>query len=331
MDVISFTRELVDIESITNNEARIGQFLCDRLSSLGYRVRRMQVKGDRFNVLALAPNHPDPSIVFSTHIDTVPPFIASSEDDEKIYGRGACDAKGIIAAQVGAAERLRAAGIGAGLLFLVGEEHDNAGAKVANQHPIGAKFLINGEPTDNRLASASKGALQVEITAKGRMAHSAYPEYGESAVEKLLEALQRVRSIKLPLHPEVGPTTMNIGVIEGGRAANVIADRAKARVLFRTIGPTQHLRAQILEAARQFAHVEFVSEVPFIKLDGGHSLPTMVASFFTDIPSLSRWGKPFLIGPGSIHVAHTEHEHVEKKEILAGVDVYFNLARELVS
>ena len=131
-------------------------------------------------------------------MDTVPPFIASSEDDARIYGRGSCDAKGIIAAQIVAAEKLRAAGVFVGLLFLVGEETNSIGAMEANRHPIGARFMINGEPTDNRLALASKGSLHVVLTARGKMAHSAYPELGESAIDKLVEALHRLHAMKLP-------------------------------------------------------------------------------------------------------------------------------------
>jgi acetylornithine deacetylase len=330
MNVFSLTRELVDIESITGNEMKVGQFLYDHLSGLGYKVCRIPVESTRFNVLALPPANNDPAVVLSTHMDTVPPYIPSSEDNERIYGRGSCDAKGIIAAQIGAAERLRIEGACVGLLFLVGEERDNAGAKAANRHPIRSKFLINGEPTENRLAVASKGALHVEIAAAGRMAHSGYPEHGDSAIDKLLEALLRLRTMNLPANPTVGPTTMNIGLIEGGRALNVIADQASANLLFRTTGPTEQLRKQILEAVGTLARVVFVTEVPFIELSSQSAWPTMVASFFTDIPSLSNWGKPLLIGPGCIHVAHTEHEHIEKKQLLAGMDAYFKLAKELM-
>ncbi|MGA7382286.1 MAG: M20/M25/M40 family metallo-hydrolase, partial [Terriglobales bacterium] len=198
MDVVAFTRQLVDIESTTGNEGRMADFLHRELNRLGYRTSKMPVEGERSNVFATSPQQARPEIVFSTHMDTVPPFIPSSEDDTKIYGRGACDAKGIIAAQIAAAERLRQAGIYVGLLFVVGEEKDSLGAKVANQQSPGSKFLVNGEPTENRMASASKGTLRVEISASGRMAHSAYPELGESAIDKLLEALNRLKAIKLP-------------------------------------------------------------------------------------------------------------------------------------
>src|SRR5215813_12956219 len=246
MDVVKFTRQLVDIESITGNEGPVGNLLCEELLRRGFEAGKVAVEGARQNVYATCAEHPQPEIVFSTHIDTVPPFIPSSEDATRIYGRGSCDAKGIVAAQVIAAEKLHADGIHTGLLFLVGEERDSLGAKVANEQAIGSRFLINGEPTDNRLALASKGALRVELTARGKMAHSAYPELGESAVDKLVEALSRLHAMQLPVDPEVGPCTKNVGLLEGGRAPNVIPDLAKAELLFRLVGPSDALRKQIV-------------------------------------------------------------------------------------
>src|SRR5271166_3217911 len=225
MDLFALTRKLIDIESITSNETAVGEVLADELSRLGYAVERMPVERHRFNVWATHPREPNPALVLSTHMDTVPPFIASSETEDRILGRGSCDAKGIIVAQIAAAEKLKSDGIHVGLLFLVGEERDSQGAQTANQQPHGAKFLINGEPTENRLALASKGTLRVELTATGKMAHSAYPELGESAIEKLLDALEAIRKLELPVHPTAGPSTLNIGMIEGGRAPNVIPDR----------------------------------------------------------------------------------------------------------
>jgi acetylornithine deacetylase len=330
MDVVAFTRQLVDIESTTGNEARVADFLHRELSRLGYRANRMPVEGERANVSAISPQQPRPEIVFSTHMDTVPPFIPSSEDDAKIYGRGACDAKGIIAAQIAAAERLREAGIYVGLLFVVGEEKDSLGAKVANQQPQGSKFLVNGEPTENKMAAASKGTLRVEISATGRMAHSAYPELGESAIDKLLEALNRLKALKLPSLEGIGPCTVNIGVIEGGRAPNVIPDKARAHLLYRLVGPSDKLREEILRAVSGLARAEFVLEIPFTRLRTLDGLPTMVAAFTTDIPWLGNWGEPLLVGPGSIHVAHTSGEFIEKKELVASIEMYCSIARMLV-
>jgi acetylornithine deacetylase len=267
----------------------------------------------------------------STHMDTVPPFIPSSEDATRIYGRGSCDAKGIIAAQIAAAERLRAEGIYVGLLFLVGEERNSLGAQVANKQSPGCKFLVNGEPTENRMASASKGTLRVNVIAEGRMAHSAYPELGESAIDKLLEALNRLRAMKLPAEEGIGPCTLNIGIIEGGRAPNVIPDKAKAHLLYRLIGPTDELRREIERAVAGLAKVEFILEIPFLRLRTLDGLPTMLAAFTTDIPALTNWGEPLLIGPGSIHVAHTEGEYIEKGQLHEAVDLYCAIARRLAA
>lgn len=342
IDPIQLTKQLVDIDSTTYHEGAAGAFLYDFLVSEGYAVEKMPVEqpelkltpgagsGERFNVYAALPGV-TPDIVLSTHMDTVPPYFGCREDDEFLYGRGTCDAKGIIAAQVAAADRLRAAGVKVGLLFVVGEERDSAGAKVANQFPKGSKFLINGEPTDNRLALATKGALRVELRSKGRMAHSAYPELGESAIDKLVEALHDVLALSLPVEPEIGPSTLNIGLIEGGRAPNVIADKAEAHILIRTVGPSQKVKDLILKTVGDRAKVTFSLDLSYIRMRRVGNLPTMVAKFATDIPSLTNWGEPFLLGPGSIHVAHTPDEKISKKELLECVELYVELATSLVN
>ncbi len=335
MDAVTLTRQLVDIESISGNEAAVANYLYGELSRLGYQTKKMPVEGDRFNVYATWQEHPQPAMVFSTHMDTVPPFIPSSEDAGRIYGRGACDAKGIIAAQVAAAERLRQQGIYVGLLFVVGEERDSLGARVANEyvangHASGCRFLVNGEPTENLIALASKGTLRVEVTATGRMAHSAYPELGESAIDKLIPALTRLRAMPLPSDPEVGPCTLNIGLIEGGRAPNVIPDHAHADLLYRLIGPSTDLRRQILAAAGDQVEVTFPLELPFLRLRTVDGLPTMIAAFTTDIPKLTNWGEPVLLGPGSIHVAHTDGEYIEKQQLADSIDLYCRIAKQLL-
>jgi acetylornithine deacetylase/succinyl-diaminopimelate desuccinylase-like protein len=329
MDLVRLARKLVDIDSTTGQEAAVGAELYEELCRLGYTTHKMPVAHERFNVVATLDER-SPLIVFSTHMDTVPPFIPSSEDHDNIYGRGSCDAKGIIVAQIAACQRLRKEGAAVGMLFLVGEERDSLGAKVANESPPGSRFLINGEPTENRIALASKGALRVEIVAHGRMAHSAYPELGESAIDKLLEALARLRAMPLPLTQEIGPCTMNIGVIEGGRAPNVMADHAKAHLLYRLVGPAETLRAEITATVAGLAHADFVLEIPLVKLRTVPGVETMVASFTTDIPALTRWGTPVLLGPGSIHVAHTEREYISKKQLHEAVDLYCSVARQLL-
>jgi acetylornithine deacetylase len=330
MDPLKLTRRLVDIESITGNEGAVGAELYDELCRLGYTTHKIPVEHERFNVVATLDERP-PELVFSTHMDTVPPFIPSSEDDEKIYGRGSCDAKGIIAAQIAACERLKNDGAAVGMLFLVGEERDSLGAKVANESPLGSRFLINGEPTENRIALASKGALRVELAAQGRMAHSAYPELGDSAIDKLLLALGRLRAMALPENPQVGPCTLNIGVIEGGRAPNVIPDFARAHLLYRLVGPSEALRKEITDTVAGLAQAQFVLEIPFVKLRTVPGVETMAASFTTDIPALTNWGTPVLLGPGSIHVAHTEREYISKSQLREAVELYCSVARHLLS
>ncbi len=337
LDVVALTRRLIDIESTTYNEGAVGRELLDILAGRGWLVERMPVnqaeesrsRSERFNVYASVAGQA-PDIVFSTHMDTVPPYFPSSEDDEFIYGRGACDAKGIIAAQIAAAERLRREAVPVGLLFVVGEERDSAGAKMANLYPRGSRFLMNGEPTDNRLAVASKGTLRVKLTAKGKLAHSAYPELGESAIHKLLEALRNVMALPLPVSEDVGPSTLNVGLIEGGHAPNVVADHAEAQLLIRLVGPAEETRAAVVKAVGDLAEVDFTLEIPFQKLRALDGLPTMVAAFTTDIPWLSTWGEPLLLGPGSIHVAHTKDERLAKRELMEAVDLYVKVARGLV-
>ncbi|AXC15251.1 Acetylornithine deacetylase [Acidisarcina polymorpha] len=337
LDPVHLTRSLIDIESITYNEGEVGVWLERYLFGLKFEVERMAVPqppesrqaGDRFNVYA-STDGVQPDVVLSTHMDTVPPFLASSEDQEFIYGRGSCDAKGIIAAQTAAAVRLREMGIKVGLLFVVGEERDSAGARVANEHPKGSQFLINGEPTDNRLALASKGALRATIRASGKMGHSAYPELGESAIHKLVLALERVLALDLPMVEDVGSSTLNIGMIEGGHAPNVIADAAEAHVLVRLVGPSEELRAKIEAAVEGLATVEFTLEIPFIRMRKIEGLETMVAAFTTDIPALTNWGEPLLLGPGSIHVAHTPYEKLAKKELFQAIDLYTEVAVRLL-
>jgi len=338
IDPVQFTRQLCQIESTTYNEGAVGDFLADFLAGRGWQVEKTPVEqpkenpggGPRWNVYAgVAGQTPD--LVFSTHMDTVPPYIPFSEDEEFVYGRGVCDAKGILAAQVAAAEALRAEGFKIGMLFLSGEERDSAGARLANNMARGSRFLINGEPTDNRLALASKGALRAAFKATGKMAHSAYPELGESAVHKLIEVLGKVLAMPLPELDGIGPSTLNIGQIQGGHAPNVIADKAEAQVLVRTVTDSGPLRAQLTGIAGDQAQVEFTLDTPFIRMREVEGLPTMVAKFATDIPYLTKWGEPLLLGPGSIHVAHTPDEKLAKKELLEAVGLYVKVAKQLLS
>jgi acetylornithine deacetylase len=332
MNVFELTRALVDIESITDNEGEVAGFLHGHLSKLaaasGGQVERMEVEPGRFNVLACWGN---PIVTLSTHMDTVPPFFASREDDEFIWGRGACDAKGIIAAMVAAAEKLLGEGAkNFALLFVVGEERNSAGAAVAARAPRGSRYLVNGEPTENKLALASKGALRFELVARGRMAHSAYPELGASAIEALLDALEAIRRVPLPHDALLGPSTMNIGTISGGRAPNVIADAAKAEILVRLVGDPAPLREAFARAVGTRAQLNEILCIPAMRFRGVDGMPTTVVAYTTDIPVFGKsWGEPLLLGPGSIHVAHTADERIAKRELAEAAGMYADVVRKL--
>jgi acetylornithine deacetylase len=333
MNVFELTRTLVDIESVTNNEEAVGNYLYDYLVPLagqyGGHVERIEVEPRRFNVFAQWGD--GLTVTLSTHIDTVPPFVASREDDEHIWGRGACDTKGIIAAMITATEALLAQGQrDIGLLFVVGEERNSAGAYKAATTPRGSRYIVNGEPTENRLALGSKGALRYEVAASGKMAHSAYPELGDSAIHKLLDALDEIRRIPLPTDPLLGPSTLNIGTLSGGRAPNVIADEAKAEIMIRLVGDSTATKAALARATDGRAELREVIEIPALRLGGVAGLETTVVAFTTDIPAFGgTWGEPFLIGPGSIHVAHTLEERVPKKQLLEAVTLYQRIVKDL--
>jgi acetylornithine deacetylase len=333
MNLFELTRALVDIESITNNEEPIGGFLSDYLSPLADlydgTVLRMAVEARRFNVFA---QFGEPLVAtLSTHIDTVPPFFASREDDDFIWGRGACDTKGIIAAMLKAAEALLEAGQrGFGLLFVVGEERNSAGAYAAARAPHGSRYIINGEPTENKLALGSKGALRYELLSTGRMAHSAYPELGDSAIHKLIDALGEIRRLPLPVDELLGPSTLNIGTLSGGRAPNVVADEARADIMVRLVGDSDDIKAALARAAEGRAELREVIEIPAVRLEGMDGIPSTVVAFTTDIPAFGgHWGKPFLIGPGSIHVAHTLEERVPKAQLTEAVSLYQQMVKNL--
>jgi len=333
MHPFEMTRALVDMESITENEKQVGEYLLHYLSGLAAgsdgRAEAMPVSPERINVYA---EWGAPVVVLSTHMDTVPPFFESSEDDDYIYGRGACDAKGIIAAMIAAAERLIETGTrNFGLLFVVGEERNSAGADVASRSPRGSRYLINGEPTESKVALGSKGILRTEIIATGKMAHSAYPELGESAIEKLLGALDAVRRMPLPEDPVLGRTTVNIGTISGGRAANIIPDAAKAELAIRLVSDGRKIDQALRNAVGTRAEVREILTLPAMHFKSLDGFPTSVVSFTTDIPVLSpAWGEPFLFGPGSIHVAHTTEEKISKRELLEAVDTYAKMTRMLL-
>jgi acetylornithine deacetylase len=330
MKMVELTRKLIDVPSVTGEEGRVGEWLAEYLEELGYWVERQEVAPDRFNVIATTGQ--SPRIMFSTHMDTVPPFIESGEDEEFIYGRGSCDAKGIIASQIFAAERLRAEGVNEiGLLFTVDEELSSKGAQAANSHSLAREcgFLINGEPTDNRLATGTKGSVRVIITAEGRAGHSAYPEVGESAIEKLLDILQDIRAHEWPEDSFFGTTTCNIGVLSGGTRPNVIADKARAELQIRLGIDIEHVKTVLDAAAEGRGRLEYASAHNPVRLYSVPGLEQCVVRFTTDIPYLSNWGKALLLGPGSILDAHTDHERVSKRELEQAVELYVALAKKL--
>ena len=327
--VEGLTRALVDIDSTTGREQDVAEWLSAFLLDRGYRVTEQAVSNDRFNVFAHL--EAAPLVVFSTHFDCVPPFVPFRQENGILFGRGSCDAKGILAAQIMAVERLRASGESrVAMLFVVGEERGSDGARVANEHaPDGVKFLINGEPTDNRLGFATRGVLRVRLRAAGRAAHSSFPELGESAIDKLLDALMVLRGVALPEDPVLGRTHYTVGLIEGGVAPNVVSPHASAEIFFRIVGEGAPVRAA-LGVIEPLVSVDHVLDIPAVRL---HTLPgfeTAVFPYTTDVPLLTRWGTPLLLGPGSIHVAHTDDEHVSIDELNHAVELYERIARQLL-
>ena len=329
LDPIALTRELVGIPSPTGREGEVGTFLAGVLKEEGYDVVLQPVPPGRANVYAtLEP----PAVVFSTHLDVVPPDVPLREDATFLWGRGSCDAKGLAAAMIAAAGRLRALGERRiGLLFLVGEEDGSDGARAAEAIEPKGRFLINGEPTGNQLSIGQKGSLRVTLTATGRAAHSAYPAQGESAVHALLETIGRIRTIALPTHPVLGASTLNVGRFEGGVAPNVIAPSARADLLFRTVTDTAPLREAILAAADPSVAVEFLLEIPSLLSAAVPGWDTATVSFTSDLPFLESWGERYQMGPGSILLAHTDEERIPKAELLRGVERYAALAGELLA
>lgn len=330
-DPIALLRALIDIPSTTGEEGPVCEAVAATLEGEGFAVERQPVSPGRFNVIARVG---DPLVTLSTHLDCVPPHIPSRETDDLVQGRGACDAKGLIAAQIFAALKLRDQGVSDyGLLFLVGEEEGGDGAKVANATPGRNRFIINAEPTDFKQAVAGKGVLRLTLQAKGRAAHAAYPELGESAVLKLLDVLADLRAASWPEDPVLGPTTMNIGTLRAGLKANVIPPDAAAEVMFRTVTPSAEVHAMVEKIAANRVSIEIgsTSEPIHLKVIPGFGRGEIVVRFGTDIPYLGAWGQPMLFGPGSIHDAHTPHEFILKSDLLEAVEVYSGLVKSLLA
>jgi acetylornithine deacetylase len=331
MNLFELTRTLMDIPSVSGEEGEVGRFLASHMEGLGYRVELQEVEAGRANVLATTGARA--RVVLSTHMDTVPPFIPSREDATHIHGRGACDAKGIIAAQLTAAARLRAEGLEElGLLFTVDEELGSLGARAVNSHALGrvCEYLINGEPTENRLAVGSKGSLRLRLLTEGRAAHSAYPEHGESAIEKMLDVLADVRAHAWPRDEFFGETTCNIGTLKGGTRPNVIPAAAAAELQIRLVKPSSEVKKILEGIVAGRARVEYMSAAEPVRMHAVEGFEREVVRFTTDIPYLSNWGRPLLLGPGSILDAHTDGERVSKQELEEAVELYVRLARTLL-
>jgi acetylornithine deacetylase len=331
VDPVAFARGLIDVDSTTGREGEAGRWLARALRELGFAVTEQPVDGDRGNILArTGADAAAPAVVLSTHFDCVPPFFPSRIDGDRLYGRGSCDAKGILAAQVAAVDRLRRDGeTRVGLLFVVGEERGSDGAKLANDAATGSRFLVNGEPTESRLGVATRGILRIRLHADGRAAHSSFPELGISAIDKLLDALIELRTLPLPADNGLGKTYYTVGLISGGVAANVVSPSAEAEVMFRTVGDGGHVRAAIASLESRVS-IEHVLEVPPVKLKTVPGFETSVFPYTTDIPFLDAWGQPVLFGPGSIHVAHTADEFMSIAELHAAVDSYVRIAKGLL-
>ncbi|HEV7903077.1 MAG TPA: M20/M25/M40 family metallo-hydrolase [Pyrinomonadaceae bacterium] len=333
MNLFAFTRRLIDIPSPSGDEDAATRFLAAHLESLGYTVELQEIAPRRANIIANA-SPVTPRLFFSTHIDTVPPFIASHEDETHIYGRGSCDAKGIIAAQIFAAETLRRVGVDEiGLLFTVDEELGSLGARAANTHALAATcdYLVNGEPTGNKLATGSKGSLRLRLNTTGRAAHSAYPEHGDSAIERLLDVLEDVRRVEWPQDDFFGATTCNIGTITGGARPNIIPAEASAELQIRLVTGSSRVKELFERAVGGRAEVEYLSVAEPVRLFAPEGFAREVVRFTTDVPYLPNWGAPLLLGPGSILDAHTAAERISKDELARSVELYAQLARELLA
>ncbi|MEW6125543.1 MAG: M20/M25/M40 family metallo-hydrolase [Acidobacteriota bacterium] len=327
MDTLDLTRQLINIESISGNEKTLVDFLANYLEGIGFSIELQEAETNRPNLYA---KRGEPDVVLSTHTDTVPPYVELSEDDRFIYGRGACDTKGLMTSMIKASERLIAEGVSDfGMLLLVGEENGSIGAKVANHLPNHCHYLINGEPTESKLALGSKGALRAILKASGRAAHSAYPHLGESAIEKLLDILNDFRRAELPKNETLGETTMNIGLMSGGVAANVIPPTAQAELMFRVVTETGELRKLIERINDHRATIEYGFQCEPVFMEKLEGYDTTVVSFTTDIPALTNWGKPLLYGPGSILDAHTAGEKIAKKDVIEAVDIYVEMVKKL--
>lgn len=328
-DVVALAAELMALDSTSGREAAVVDFVARWLVARDWNVTVQEVTSGRGNVWA---SRAGGGVTLSTHLDTVPPYIRPSLEGDRLRGRGACDAKGIAAAMLVAADELRAQGEDhVDLLLLVGEEKNSDGARAANRLPATSRFLINGEPTESLLASGAKGSLRVTLRTTGKAAHSAYPQLGRSAIEPMLDLLPTLRDLPLPHDPVLGHTTVNIGTLRAGTEANIVPDRAEAELMFRLVGDVSEVRAELEKWVAGRAHIEYGSHIPAMRFHTIEGFPAAPVSYTTDIPLLDRWGTPLLFGPGSIHVAHTPDESIDLRELREAVPAYLRLVRAVLA
>jgi acetylornithine deacetylase len=328
-DVAALAAELLAAQSPTGAEGPAVDFVASWLIRRDWDVELQEVVPGRSNVWARRRGG---GVTFSTHLDTVPPYYPPRLEGSRLYGRGSADAKGIAASMMAAADRLARAGEErVDLLLLVGEEKGSDGARAANHLPATSRWLVNGEPTESKLASGAKGAMRVTVRTRGREAHSAYAHLGRSAIEPLVDLLAALRARRWPSDPTLGETTYNVGVIRGGTEANIVPAAAEAELMFRLVGDPEPVRQTLREWAGESAQLEWGSYIPaqhFHTIDGFEVAPV---SYTSDIPLLGRWGTPLLFGPGSITVAHTPEEFVAVEELRESVDAYERIARALLA
>ncbi|KCV70335.1 hypothetical protein H696_02662 [Fonticula alba] len=341
-DTVDTLREMVRIESISGNELRMSQWLADRLMGAGWDVEQQQVEPSRYNVLAYHPaNRHRLKALFSSHIDTVPPFLPFSENAETMFGRGTADAKGSVSAMIHAAESLNstiAAVEGVidptqlGLLFVVGEEVNHIGMRHANELNLhSVEHFVSGEPTESLLAVGHKGMWKFRLEIFGRAAHSGYPHLGESAISPMLDLLRELNTMALPVSDLLGPTTLNIGILGGGVAANVVPDYASAEIMVRVSTNLAEVKTLIERVVRDRATITDLSEnEPFI-CDTIPGFNTTIVAYNTDLPFFEGDHKSYLLGPGSITVAHTDDEQISKRELVDAVGLFRRMAVHMLA
>ena len=327
-DVVALAAELLAIQSSTGMEGEAVEFVSRWLIGRGWSVELQEVSRGRANVWATRKGG---GVTLSTHLDTVLPYIPPREEKGRLYGRGSSDAKGIAAAMLAAADRLSKAGENrVDLLFVVGEEAGSDGARAANRLSPTSKYLVNGEPTESKLASGAKGSQRVILRFRGKAAHSAYPELGKSAIEPMLKLLPTINKLELPKDKILGKSTVNIGTIRAGTAGNIIPDLAEVELMFRIVGDVKPLKKAVEKWVGDTAEIEYGSHIPAQHFETIPGFDVAPVAYTSDIPLLTKWGKPLMFGPGSIHVAHTPDEYIDLDELRASVDAYERIVRALL-